>query len=73
MGATHMLELEKIQYRCLRIVLGLMQSTHVQTPEDIGGVPPVKLRFSMLNHRYLILAFLTGGYPLLQRRFGSLT
>jgi hypothetical protein len=39
MAATHMLKLERIQYRCLRIALGLMQSTHVQMLEVIGGVP----------------------------------
>jgi hypothetical protein len=56
MAATHMLKLEKIQYRCLRIALGLMQSTH--------AVPPLRLRFSMLNHKYLISGFSTGGHPL---------
>jgi hypothetical protein len=59
MAATHMLELERIQYQCLRIALGLKQSTHVQTLEVIGGVPPLRLRFSMLNHKYLISAFST--------------
>jgi hypothetical protein len=57
-----MLTLEKIQYRCLRIALGLMQSTHVQTLEVIGGLPSLRLRFSMLNHKYFISAFSTGGY-----------
>jgi hypothetical protein len=33
MAGTHMLKLERVQYRCLRIALGLMQSTHVQTLE----------------------------------------
>jgi hypothetical protein len=44
MAATHMLKLEKIQYRCLRIALGLMQSTYVQTLEviGIGGVPTLR-------------------------------
>jgi hypothetical protein len=41
-----------------------MQSTHVQTLEVIGGIPPLMLRFSMLNHKYLISAFSTGGHPL---------
>jgi hypothetical protein len=31
MAGTHMLKLKKVQYRCLRIALGLMQSNHVQT------------------------------------------
>jgi hypothetical protein len=64
MAATHMLKLERIQYRCLRIALGLMRSTHVQTLDVIGGVPPLRLRFSMLNHKNLISTFSTGGHPL---------
>jgi hypothetical protein len=63
MAATHMLKLKRIQYRCLTIALGLMQSTHVKTLEVIGGVPPLRLRFSMLNHKYLISAFSTDGHP----------
>jgi hypothetical protein len=43
-----------------------MQSTHVQTLDVIGGVPPLKMRFSMLNHRYLISAFSTAGHPFRQ-------
>jgi hypothetical protein len=67
MAGTHILILERVQYRCLRIALGLMQSTHVQTLEVIGGVPPpLRMRFSMLNHRYLISAFSTAGHPLRQ-------
>jgi hypothetical protein len=60
MAATHTLKLERNQYRCLRIALGLMQSTHVQTLEIIGGMPPLRLKFSMLDHKYLISAFSTG-------------
>jgi hypothetical protein len=48
MAGTHMLKLERVQYLCLRIALGLMQSTHVQTLEVIGGVPPLRMIFSML-------------------------
>jgi hypothetical protein len=44
--------------------LGLMQSTHFQTLEVIGGVPPLRLRFSMLNHKYFFSPFSTGGHPL---------
>jgi hypothetical protein len=43
MAATHMLKLRRIQYRCLRIALGLMQFTHVQTIGVIGEVPPLML------------------------------
>lgn len=60
MADTHMLKLERIQYRCLRIALGLMQSTHVQTLEIIAGVEPLRLRYSMLNQRYLISAYSKG-------------
>jgi hypothetical protein len=50
MTSTHTLKLGRIQYRCLRIVLGSMESTHVQTLEVIGGVPPLIVRFSIINH-----------------------
>jgi hypothetical protein len=40
-----------------------MQSTHVQTLEVISGVPPLRFRFSMLNHKYLNLVVWTGGHP----------
>jgi hypothetical protein len=65
-AATHCLKLERIQNRCLTIALGLIQLTHVQALEVIGGVLPLRVRFSMLNHKYLISAFLTGGHPLRQ-------
>jgi hypothetical protein len=32
-----------------------------QTLEVIGGVPPLRLKFSMLQHKYLIS---TGGHPI---------
>jgi hypothetical protein len=54
MAATHMLKLKRIQYRCLWIAHGLMQSTHVQTVEVIGGVPLLRMRFSMLSHLDLV-------------------
>jgi hypothetical protein len=62
MAGTHMLKFERVKYRCLRIVLGLMQSTHVETLEVIGGVSPLRMIFSMLNHGYLISAFCTAGH-----------
>jgi hypothetical protein len=68
MVGTHMLKLQRVQYRCLRIALGLLHSTHVQTLEVIGGVPPLRMRFLMLNHEYLILAFSTAGHKLLQEQ-----
>jgi hypothetical protein len=47
-----------------RIALRLMQSSHVQTLEVIGGVPLLRLKFSMLNHKYLIWGFLTARHRL---------
>jgi hypothetical protein len=47
-----------------RIALRLMQSSHVQTLEVIGGVPLLRWKFSMLNHKYLIWGFLTAGHRL---------
>jgi hypothetical protein len=66
MAGTHMLKLERVQYRCLRIALDLLQSTDFQTLEVIGGVPPLGMRFSMLNHGHLISGFSTAGHPLRQ-------
>jgi hypothetical protein len=41
-----------------------IDALHSFTLEVISGVPPLRLRFSMLNHKYLILAFSIGGHPL---------
>jgi hypothetical protein len=49
----HMLKFEHIQYRCLSIALWLVQSTHAQAVYVIAAVEPLRLRFSMLNQRYM--------------------
>jgi len=51
---THLKKLETIQYRCLRIALGCMQSTHTMSLEVLAGVLPLKNRFSELSYRFLI-------------------
>ena len=51
---THILKLERIQYRCLRIALGCMQSTHTMSLEVLAGVMPLRLRFFELSFRFLI-------------------
>jgi ribonuclease HI len=61
---THFKELERVQWRALRISLGLMQSTHTGTVEVVSGVPPLDLRFSYLNRRFLISAFFKGSETL---------
>jgi hypothetical protein len=45
MAATYMLKLERIQFRCLRIALGLMQSTDVQTSPSTVGCGAVEAEF----------------------------
>jgi hypothetical protein len=56
---THMLGLERVQYRELRVSLGLMGST--ATPNNCQGVqsgkPPLAERFAFLNFRSLVAAF----------------
>jgi hypothetical protein len=49
MTATNMLKLERIQYRCLRIALELMQCTHVQILEGRGYWWSVTAEVEVLN------------------------
>ncbi|XP_058840533.1 uncharacterized protein LOC131696021 [Topomyia yanbarensis] len=51
---THILQLERIQYRCLRVALGCMHSTHTMSLEVIAGVLPLAERFYELSLRLLI-------------------
>ena len=51
---THIIKLERIQYRCLRIALGCMQSTHTMSLEVLAGILPLKHRFWNLSYRLLI-------------------
>lgn len=50
----HMIKLERIQYRCLRIALGCMHSTHTMSLEVLAGVLPLTERFYQLAFRTLI-------------------
>lgn len=54
---THMLKLCRLQNRCIRISLGLMQSTHIQSLEVLAGIPPLSLRFFELSCRFVIQSF----------------
>jgi hypothetical protein len=56
MAKTHMLGLERIQYRALRIGLGLrlMGSTPNNCLGVFGGIPPLAERFAYLYFRYLV-------------------
>lgn len=51
---THILVLKRIQYRCLRLALGSMNSTHTKSLEVLAGVPPLMIRFYELGSRFLI-------------------
>lgn len=50
---THKLKLQRIQWRSLRICLGLMVSTHTQSCEVLAGVMPVDIRWRMLTCRLM--------------------
>jgi hypothetical protein len=59
-----MLGLERVQYRSLRIALGLMRSTQNNCLGVLGGIPSFAERFAYLNFRYLVAAFYRLGHPL---------
>jgi hypothetical protein len=46
MARTHMLGLERVQYRALRIALGLMGSTPNNCLGVLSGIPPLAERFA---------------------------
>jgi hypothetical protein len=62
---THMLGLERVQYRALRIALGLMGSTPNNFLDVLSGIPPLAERFTYFNFRYLVVHSL-------RERFGVL-
>jgi hypothetical protein len=64
---THMLCLERVQYRASRIALGLMGSTPNNCLGVLSGIPPLAERFAFLNFRYLVAAFYLLGHPLRAR------
>jgi hypothetical protein len=66
MAKTHMLGLERVQYRRLRIALGLMGSTPNNCLGDLSGIPPLAKSFAYLN-RYLVAAIYRLGQPLRER------
>ena len=51
---THLIKLERLQYRCLRIALGCMHSTHTMSLEVLACVVQLKDRFWDLTNRMLI-------------------
>jgi hypothetical protein len=67
MARTHFLKLERLQYRGLRIVLGLMQSTPNNSLGGLSGVSPLAEICMYLNYRYLVSVFHKHGHPLRER------
>jgi hypothetical protein len=64
MARTHMLLLERVQYRALRIAMGLMGST---TNNSLSGIPPLRHRMLYINFRYLVNTFQKNGHSLPQK------
>jgi hypothetical protein len=67
MAKTHMLGLERVQYRALRVALDLMGSTPNNCLGVLSGIPPLPERFAYLNFRYLVAAFYRLAHLLRQR------
>lgn len=61
---TQFSKLEKIQFRCLRICLKLMNSTHTKSIEVLAGIAPLKIRFHDLNCKFLVQCF-SSNHPLI--------
>jgi hypothetical protein len=57
MAMTHMLWLERVQYRGIRIALGLLFSTPNNSLGVLSGIAPLAKRFVYLNFRYLVAVF----------------
>jgi hypothetical protein len=64
MAKIHMLGLERVQYRPLRIPLDLVGSTPNNCLGVFRGITPLAERLAYLNFRYLVAAFYRLGQPL---------
>jgi hypothetical protein len=64
MAKTHMVLLERIQYRALRISMGLMGSTSNNSLGVLSGIPPLRHKMFYHNFRYLVNTFQKNGHPL---------
>jgi ribonuclease HI len=67
MSKTNFLKLERLQYRGIRISLGLMQSTPNNSLGVLSGIPALEIRLLYLNCRFLINCFKKPNHPLKQR------
>jgi hypothetical protein len=64
MTRTHFLKLKRLQYRGLKIALGLIQSTPHNSLGVLIGLSPRAKRCMYLNNRYLVTLFYKDGHPL---------
>jgi hypothetical protein len=62
-----MLRLERVEYRGIRLVLGLMCSTPNNNLGVLSGIPPLPEKFVYLNSRYLVAVFHWLGHPLREK------
>lgn len=62
-------QLEKIQFKALRLCLGLRISTSTNVLLAESGESPLKLRFTYLTSRYIFKIFSLDDYPTLDKLF----
>jgi hypothetical protein len=61
-----------LEWHGLRVTLGLMQSNHTGTVEALSNLPPLDLRFSHLNQKFLVYSYARSG-DALRGRLKTLT
>jgi hypothetical protein len=61
-----MLELKRIQYSAIRIILGLMKSTPNKSLGVLSGIPPFQFKIKYLNFK-LVGVFRKIGHPLKEK------
>jgi hypothetical protein len=64
MPRTHMLLLERIQYRAMRLSMGIIGSTLNNSLGVLSGTPPLRHRLFDLNFRFLVNISQKNGHPL---------
>lgn len=50
---SQLIQLKRIQWKCLRIILGAMSSTHTDSLEVLSNVMPLDIRFSLLADKFI--------------------
>jgi hypothetical protein len=68
MAGAHMLRLERVQHRGIRLALRLMCSTPNNSLGVLSGIPPLPESFVYLNFRYLVAVFYRLGHPLREKQ-----